>query len=165
MTSWQLLFLKIVKQIADLKGPSLLRKSKRPENEKENHQCNSNLHWISKTGTLESLPELSSMAELTRVQAECQRYMNASVNLYCEPFQDQAPLLGNRAIYRIVGERETGEATHNDFFSRSSPFLGLFCLVFSRFFFILYIFKKIQSFFFFKNRKLSQQLYMCFALG
>ena len=91
------------------------------------------------------------MAELTRVQAECQRYMNASVNLYCEPFQDQAPLLGNRAIYRIVGERETGEATHNDFFSRSSPFLGLFCLVFSRFFFILYIFKKIKSFFFFQK--------------
>ena len=51
---------------------------------------------ISKTGSSESLSELSSMAESTRVQAECQRYRNASVDLYFEHFQYRAPLWGNR---------------------------------------------------------------------
>lgn len=43
------------------------------------------------------------------------------------------------------------------FFSRSSPFFGLSCLVFSSF--LLFLFEEISSFFF-KNRKLSQQLYI-----
>ena len=41
---------------------------------------------ISKTGSSVSLSELSSMTELTRVQAQCQRHMNASVDLYCSAF-------------------------------------------------------------------------------
>ena len=47
------------------------------------------------------------------------------------------------------GEREIGEATHVDFFRAVYLFFGLFCLVFSSFFL-----------FFFKNKKLSQQLYI-----
>ena len=96
---------------------------------------------ISKTGSSESLSELSSIAELTGVQAECQRYMNASVDLYCEPFQDQAPLWGNRVIYRRRAPNR--RSSERQFFSCSSPFFGLFCLVFSSLLFLL--FPKIKS--------------------
>ena len=41
---------------------------------------------ISKTGSSVSLSELSSMTELTRVQAQRQRHMNASDDLYCSAF-------------------------------------------------------------------------------
>ena len=81
--------------------------------------------------------KLSSMAELTRVQADCQRCMKSLFNtrLLCG---------------------ETGRFTRQAWNRRSSArrYFGavhlfcLFCLVFSSFFF------------FFKNRKLSQQLYI-----
>ena len=73
---------------------------------------------ISKTASSESRSELSSIAELTRVQAE------SSVTW--------------RAI-SIRGEREIGEATQADFFRAVHLFFGLFCLVFSSFF--LFFFK------------------------
>ena len=47
---------------------------------------------ISKTASSESRSELSSLAELTRVQASVPA-------LHEEPFQFQAPLWENRAIY------------------------------------------------------------------
>ena len=86
---------------------------------------------ISKTGILESRSELSSMAELTRVQAEC-----ASVTW--RAFSIPGSFFGKQGDLR--GEREISEATHADFFRAVHPFL--------------------VSFFFFKNKKLSQELYI-----
>ena len=96
---------------------------------------------ISKMGSSESRSELSSMAELTRVQAECHA-------LHEEPFQYQGPLWENRAIYEARAKYNK-RSNARRFLSSSSPFFGLFCLVFSSFFLFL-----------FKNKKLSQELYI-----
>ena len=73
-----------------------------------------------------------------------------SVNLYCEPFQDQAPLLEKRAIYRMVGERETGEATHNDF-CRAVHLFWVYFVLFSPVSFLYYIYLRKFSLFFFQK--------------
>ena len=94
---------------------------------------------ISKTGSSESRSELSSMAELTIVQEEC-----ASVTW--RAFSIPGSFFGNQGDLR--GEREISEATHANFFRAVHPFFGLFCLVFFNFFLC----------FFFKNKKLPQEL-------
>ena len=54
----------------------------------------------------------------------------------------------------LRGEREISVATHADFFRAVHPFFGLFCLVFSSFLLCLFVF-------FFKNKKLPHELYIC----
>ena len=88
---------------------------------------------ISKTGILESRSELSSMAELTRVQAEC-----ASVTW--RAFSIPGSFFGKQGDLR--GEREISEATHADFFRAVHPFLVYFVL-----------FSPISFFFFFSRIK------------
>ena len=94
---------------------------------------------ISKTASSESRSELSSMAKLTRVQAESSVTWRA--------ISIPGSFVGKQGDSR--GEREIGEATHADFFRAVHLFFGLFCLVFSRFFL-----------FFSKITKLSQKLYL-----
>ena len=96
---------------------------------------------ISKTGSSESRSELSSMAELTRVRAECQRYMKSLFNtrLLCGE--------SGRFTRRVRNKRSNARR----FFSRSSPF----------FWFILSCFLQFLTLFFFsKNKKLPQELYI-----
>ena len=88
---------------------------------------------ISKTGSSESRSELSSMAELTRVQAEC-----ASVTW--RAFSIPGSFFGKQGDLR--GEREISEATHADFFRAVHPFLVYFVL-----------FSPISFFFFFSRIK------------
>ena len=91
---------------------------------------------ISKTGSSESRSELSSMAELTIVQAECQRYMKSLFNTRL--------LCGETG--RFTRRTRNKRSNARRFFSRSSPF----------FWFILSCF--LQFLPFFKNKTLSQQL-------
>ena len=93
---------------------------------------------ISKTGSSESRCELSSMAELTIVQAECQRYMKSLFNTRL--------LCGESGRFTRRARNKRSNARR--FFSRSSPF----------FWFILSCF--LQFLPFFKNKTLSQQLYI-----
>ena len=93
---------------------------------------------ISKTGSSESRCELSSMAELTIVQAECQRYMKSLFNTRL--------LCGETGLFTRRARNKRSNARR--FFSRSSPF----------FWFILSCF--LQFLPFFKNKTLSQQLYI-----
>ena len=97
---------------------------------------------ISKTGSSESRSELSSMAELTIVQAEWQRYMKSLFNTRL--------LCGESGRFTRRARNKRSNASR--FFSRSSPFFGLFCLVFSNFF--------LCCCFFLKNKKLPQELYV-----
>ena len=94
---------------------------------------------ISKTTSSESRSELSSMAKLTRVQAESSVTWRA--------ISIPGSFVGKQGDSR--GEREIGEATQADFFRAVHLFFGLFCLVFSSFFL-----------FFSKITKLSQKLYL-----
>ena len=81
---------------------------------------------ISKTASSESRSELSSMAKLTRVQAESSVTWRA--------ISIPGSFVGKQGDLR--GEHEIGEATHaRRFCSSSLPFCGLFCLVCSSFFF------------------------------
>ena len=89
---------------------------------------------ISKTGILESRSELSSMAELTRVQAEC-----ASVTW--RAFSIPGSFFGKQGDLR--GEREITEATHADFFHAVHPFLVYFVLLSPISFF--FFFSRIKS--------------------
>ena len=81
---------------------------------------------ISKTGILESRSELSYMAELTRVQAECASVIWRAFSIPGSFFGKQGDLRGEREIIKRSNARR--------FFSRSSPFSCLFCVVFSNFF-------------------------------
>ena len=127
------------KQIADFKGPSLLRKFRKdPKMKKKTISVTVTYLLISKTGSSESRSELSSMAELTIVQAECQRYMKSLFNTRL--------LCGESG--RFTRRARNKRSNARQFFSRSSPFFGLFCLVFFNFFLCL----------FFKNKKLPQEL-------
>ena len=96
---------------------------------------------ISKTGSSESRCELSSMAELTRVQAECQRYMKSLfiTRLLC----------GETG--RFTRRERNKRSNARRLFSRSSPFF---------FFLVYFVLFSPVSFFFFKNKKLSQELYI-----
>ena len=94
---------------------------------------------ISKTASSESRSELSSMAKLTRVQAESIVTWRA--------ISIPGSFVGKQGDSR--GEREIGQATQADFFLAVHLFFGLFCLVFSSFFL-----------FFSKITKLSQKLYL-----
>ena len=97
---------------------------------------------ISKTASSESRSELSSMAKLTRVQAESSVTWRA--------ISIPGSFVGKQGDSR--GEREIGEATQADFFRAVHLFFGLFCLVFSSFFL-----------FFFKNYKVvPKTLFTCF---
>ena len=89
---------------------------------------------ISKTASSESRSELSSMAKLTRVQAESSVTWRA--------ISIPGSFVGKQGDSR--GEREIA-----DFFRAVHLFFGLFCLVFSSFFL-----------FFSKITKLSQKLYL-----
>ena len=103
---------------------------------------------ISKTDSSESSSELSSMAELTRVQADVrQRYMK---NLF-----------NTRLLYgetgRLTKRARNRRSNARRIFSRSSPFFGLLCLVFSSF--------CLAFFFFFskiKKTHVPNTSYTCF---
>ena len=82
---------------------------------------------ISKTGSSESHSKLSSLAELTRVRAECQQYKKSP------SIQED-----------LRGEHEIGEVTHADFFSRSSPFVLIYFSCFLQFLSFFY-FSRIKS--------------------
>ena len=99
---------------------------------------------ISKMGSSESRSELSSMAELTRVQAECQRYMKSLCNTRLLCWETG----------RFMSSARNRRSDARRFLRRSSTFFfGLFCLVFSSVFLS----------YFFKNKKMSQKLlYTCF---
>ena len=117
------------KQIADFKGPSLLRKFRKdPKMKKKTISVTVTYLLISKTGSSESRSELSSMAELTIVQAECQRYMKSLFNTRL--------LCGESG--RFTRRARNKRSNARQFFSRSSPFFGLFCLVFFNFFLCLF---------------------------
>ena len=75
---------------------------------------------IKKTGSSESRSELSSMAELTRVQAECQRYMKSLFNTRV--------LCGKTGRFTRRGRNITSEATHAVFCRAVHPFLVYFVL-------------------------------------
>ena len=84
---------------------------------------------ISKTGSSESRSELSSMAELTRVQAEC-----ANTRLLCGET--------GRFMRRARDKRRNARR----FFSRSSPFFFWFILsCFLQFLSLFFFFSKIKS--------------------
>ena len=90
------------KQIADLKGPSLLKKLEKIRKWKKSKKKTT----ISVTVTYllnakTSRSKLSSITELTWVQAQCQRYIPGS-------------FVGKQGDLR--GELEIGESTHADFF-------------------------------------------------
>ena len=74
---------------------------------------------ISKTGSSESRSELSSMAELTRVQAKCQRCMKSLFNTRL--------LCGETGQFTRWARNRRSNARR--FFSRSSPFYFWFILV------------------------------------
>ena len=116
------------KQIADFKGPSLLRKLEKIRKWKTKTKTNISKTvtyiLISKTGSSESRADLSCMAELTRVQADC-------TSVTWRAFSIPGSFVGKQGDLRA--EREIGEATHADFFC-AIHFFGLFCLVFSSFF-------------------------------
>ena len=104
------------KQIADLKGPSLLRKLEKIRKWKKSKKKKT----ISVTVTYllnakTSRSKLSSIAELTRVQAQCQRYMKSLFNtrLLC----GETGRFTRRARNRRINARR--------FFLRSSPHLFL----------------------------------------
>ena len=131
------------KQIADFKGPSLLRKFRKdPKMKKKTISVTVTYLLISKTGSSESRSELSSMAELTRVQAECQRYMKSHFNtrLLC------------RETGRFTRRARNRRSNASRFFSRSSPF----------FWFILSCFLQFLSFFFKNNKVVPKTLFTCF---
>ena len=96
---------------------------------------------ISKTGSSESRPELSSMAELPESRQSVQRYMKSLFNtrlLFGE---------SGRFTRRVRNKRSNARR----FFSRSSPF----------FWFILSCFLQFLSLLLFlKNKKLPQELYV-----
>ena len=71
---------------------------------------------ISKTGSSESHSKLSSLAELTRVQAECQQYMKSPFNT-------------GRFTRRARNRRSNARR----FFSRSSPFVLVYFPCFLQF--------------------------------
>ena len=75
---------------------------------------------ISKMGSSESRSELSSMAELTRVQAECQRYMKSLFNTRV--------LCGKTGRFTRRGRNITSEPTHAVFYRAVHPFLVYFVL-------------------------------------
>ena len=95
---------------------------------------------ISKTASSESRSELSSMAKLTRVQAESSVTWRA--------ISIPGSFVGKQGDSR--GEREISEATQADFFHT----VHLFFLVY----FVL--FSPVSFFFFSKITKLSQKLYL-----
>ena len=109
------------KQIADLKGPSLLRKLEkiRKWEKKTNISVTVTYLLISKAGSSESRSELSSMAELTRVQAKCQRCMKSLFNTRL--------LCGETGQFTRWARNRRSNARR--FFSRSSPFYFWFILV------------------------------------
>ena len=84
------------------------------------------------------------MAELTRVQAEC-------ASITWRAFSIPGSLVEKQGDLR--GEREIGEATHADFFLAAHLSIIIFLVYFV-------LFKPVSFFFFFKNKKLSQQLYI-----
>ena len=118
--------------MADLKGPSLLRKSKRPENEKENHQRNSNVPFDLKNGQFR-------VALLTvfhcRVDQSpggvCQRYMKSLFNTRL--------LCGEAGRFTRRNKRSNARR----FFSRSSPFFWFVLSCFLQF--LSFSFSKIKS--------------------
>ena len=104
---------------------------------------------ISKTTTSESLFELSSIAESTTVQAECQRYMNASVDLYCEFFNTR---LLCRETGRFTRRARNRRRNARRFCSSSLPFLVYFAL-----------FSQVSFSFFQKYKVVPTTFYTCFA--
>ena len=112
------------KQIADLKGPSLLRKLEkiRKWKKEEKIKCNSNLPF--KRNALNCLP-WQSWPESRQ-----------SANVTRRTFS----FVGKQGDLR--GEREIGVATPSIFLAQFT-FFGLFCLAFSSFF--LSFFSKIKS--------------------
>ena len=104
---------------------------------------------ISKTNTSESRSELSSIAESTTVQAECQRYMNASVDLYCEFFKTR---LLCRETGRFTRRAQNRRSNARRFCSSSLPFLVYFVL-----------FSQVSFSFFQKYKVVPTTFYTCFA--
>ena len=126
------------KQIADLKGPSLLRKLEKIRKWKKNQQKKKTTISVTVTYLLNvktSRSKLSSTAELTWVQAQCQRYMKSLFNtrLLC----GETGRFTRRARNRRINARR--------FFLRSSPHLFLVYFV---------LFSPVSFFL------LSQQLYI-----
>ena len=124
------------KQIADLKGPSLLRKLEKIRKWKKSKKkpaISVTVTYLLNAKTSRS--KLSSIAELTWVQAQCQRYMKSLFNtrLLC----GETGRFTRRARNRRINARR--------FFLRSSPHLFLVYFV---------LFSPVSFFL------LSQQLYI-----
>ena len=124
------------KQIADFKGPSLLRKLEKIRKWKTKTKTNISKTvtyiLISKTDSSESRTELSCMAELTRVQADC-------TSVTWRAFSIPGSFVGKQGDLRA--EREIGEATHADFFCA----IHFFWFILSCFLQFLSFFSKIKS--------------------
>ena len=84
---------------------------------------------ISKTGSSESRSELSSMAELTIVQAECQRYMKSLFNTRL--------LCGESG--RFTRRARNKRSNAHQFFRAVHPFLVYFVLFSSISFFVFFL--------------------------
>ena len=82
---------------------------------------------ISKTGSSESHSKLSSLAELTRVQVECQQYMKSPFN-----------------TGRFTRRPRNRRSNARRFFSRSSPFVLVYFSCFLQFL-SFFFFSRIKS--------------------
>ena len=124
------------KQITDLKGPSLRRKLDKIRKWKKKKTISVTVTYLLNGKT--SRCKLSSTAEFTRVQAECQRCMKS--------------LFNTRLLCGATG-RFTRRARNRR--SNARRYFGAVHL-----FLVYFVLFSPVSFFFFKIKKLSQQLYI-----